>query len=73
MKWVIFSDHRAIKVVLEVPVLPVKKNNKKEERINFRNAEGWNTYAEVSDKQAGAELGQAQIKLDLGFPLIKTL
>ena len=47
-----FSDHRAIKVVLEVPVLPVKNKNKKEERINFRNAEGWNTYAEVSDKYA---------------------
>ena len=47
-----FSDHRAIKVILEVPVLPVKNKNKKEERINFRNAEGWNTYAEVSDKYA---------------------
>ena len=47
-----FSDHRAIKVVLEVPVLPGHNKNKKEERINFRNAEGWNTYAEISDKYA---------------------
>ena len=47
-----FSDHRAIKVVLEVPVLPGHNKSKKEERINFRNAEGWNTYAEISDKYA---------------------
>ena len=30
-----FSDHRAIKVVLEVPVLPVKNKNKKEERTSW--------------------------------------
>ena len=47
-----FSDHRAIKVVLEVPVLPGHNKNKKEERINFRNIEGWNIYAEMSDKFA---------------------
>ena len=47
-----FSDHKAIKVVLEVPVVPAKAKNKKEERINFRNVEGWNIYAEVSDKFA---------------------
>merc|ERR1712122_182384 len=52
-----FSDHRAIKVMLEIPVLPVKAKNKKEERINFRNVEGWNIYAEVSDKFAEEKAG----------------
>ena len=60
-----FSDHRAIKVMLEVPVLPVKAKNKKEERINFRNVEGWNIYAEVSDKFAEEMVNVIQSNEDL--------
>ena len=43
----------------------IHQKNKKEERINFRNVEGWNIYAEVSDKFAEEMVNVIQSNEDL--------
>ena len=47
-----FSDHLSIKLVLNMPVISSKGNNKKKPIINMNNKEGWIRYPEVSDRYA---------------------
>ena len=44
------SDHLSIKLVINMPVISSKGNNKKKPIINMNNKEGWIRYPEVSDR-----------------------
>ena len=46
------SDHLSIKLVINMPVISNKGNNKKKPIINMNNKEGWIRYPEVSDRYA---------------------
>ena len=46
-----FSDHLGIKTKIKLPTAVVTKTKKKE-IINYRNEEGWEKYAEYTDKSA---------------------
>ena len=47
-----FSDHLSIKLVLNMPMIIRKQNNKRKPIINIHNKEGWIRYPEVTDKYA---------------------
>ena len=47
-----FSDHLSIKLVLNMPMIIRKQNNKRKPIINIHNKDGWIRYPEVTDKYA---------------------
>ena len=47
-----FSDYLSIKLVLNMPMIICKRNNKRKPIINMHNKEGWIRYPKVSDKYA---------------------
>ena len=47
-----FSDHLSIKLVINMPVISNKGNNKKKPIINMNNKEGWTRYPDVTDRYA---------------------